>query len=157
MNSTNVSSKLQDLLGAFARWALGTAFLSAVADRFGLWGRYGVKHVAWGDFARFISYTHFLTSVFPYSVSVLLAWTATVAEITFGALLLLGFKMRRTAFLSGVLLFLFGIAMSFASSVKAPLDASVFSAAAAALLLSCREPDRFALDSRICQTQLHPS
>lgn len=149
MNSENVSSKLQDLLSVFSRWALGTAFLSAVADRFGLWGRYGVKHVAWGDFARFISYTHSLTLVFPYSMSVLFAWIATVAEITLGVLLLLGFKIRGTAFLSGVLLFIFGIAMSFASGVKAPLDASVFSAAAAAWLLSCRKPDCFTLDSRI--------
>jgi uncharacterized membrane protein YphA (DoxX/SURF4 family) len=82
-------------------------------------------------------------------MSVVLAWIATVAEITLGILLLFGFRVRVTAFLGGALLFLFGIAMSFASSIKAPLDSSVFSAAAAAWLLSCREPDRFALDSQI--------
>ena len=147
MNSMYASNTLQDLLSAFSRWALGIAFLSAVADRFGLWGVYGTKHVAWGDFARFINYTHFLTSVFPYSVSVVLAWTATAAEITFGILLLVGFRVRMTAFLSGTLLFLFGFSMTIASGVKAPLDASVFSAAAAAWLLSCRKPDRFAVDS----------
>jgi hypothetical protein len=25
-----------------------------VADRFGLWGPYGAKNVAWGDFAHFV-------------------------------------------------------------------------------------------------------
>jgi hypothetical protein len=33
----------------YARMALGAAFLSAVADRFGLWGKYG----GWGNFANF--------------------------------------------------------------------------------------------------------
>jgi membrane fusion protein, multidrug efflux system len=46
-----------DYSTVFLRLALGLAFLSAVADRFGLWGGYGQPHVAWGDFARFIAYT----------------------------------------------------------------------------------------------------
>ncbi len=37
----------------YARVALGCAFLSAVADRFGLWGKYG----GWGNFANFTRYT----------------------------------------------------------------------------------------------------
>ena len=32
----------------FLRQALGTAFLSAVADRFGLWGADGQPNVSWG-------------------------------------------------------------------------------------------------------------
>jgi hypothetical protein len=30
----------------FARFALGASFLSAVADRFGLWGPYGARNVS---------------------------------------------------------------------------------------------------------------
>jgi len=45
----------QTVITAFARLALGFSFLSAVADRFGLWGAYGAPHVAWGDFGRFIA------------------------------------------------------------------------------------------------------
>src|SRR5437899_12739196 len=36
---------------------LGASFLSAVADRFGLWGPHGAKNVSWGDFAHFVEYT----------------------------------------------------------------------------------------------------
>jgi hypothetical protein len=43
-------------LTLFARLALALSFLSAVADRFGLWGGYGAPHVAWGDSRHFITY-----------------------------------------------------------------------------------------------------
>lgn len=33
----------------FLRLALGATFLTAVADRFGLWGPAGAANVAWGD------------------------------------------------------------------------------------------------------------
>jgi hypothetical protein len=49
----------------FARLALGFSFLSAVADRFGLWGALGAPHVAWGDFAHFITYTATLNWFLP--------------------------------------------------------------------------------------------
>ena len=51
----------QSHLGWLAVWllrvALAYSFLSAVADRFGLWGQFGVTGVAWGDFERFTAYT----------------------------------------------------------------------------------------------------
>jgi hypothetical protein len=40
----------------FLRLALGISFLSAVADRFGMWGSYGQPNVAWGNYARFVDY-----------------------------------------------------------------------------------------------------
>ena len=47
----------QSHLGWLAVWllrvALAFCFLSAVADRFGLWGQFSVGGVAWGDFERF--------------------------------------------------------------------------------------------------------
>jgi len=33
-----------EIVGLFARFALGASFLSPVADRFGLWGPYGAKN-----------------------------------------------------------------------------------------------------------------
>jgi hypothetical protein len=33
-----------EIVRLFARFALGASFLSAVADRFGLWGPYGAKN-----------------------------------------------------------------------------------------------------------------
>src|SRR3954453_7991959 len=86
----------------FARVALGSSFLSAVADRFGLWGPYGAKNVSWGSFAHFVQYTGAVTSLFPTSMTVWFAWAATVAEIVFGMLLITGFKIRMASVLSGL-------------------------------------------------------
>ena len=62
------------------------------------------------------------------------------AETLFGILLVLGWQTRTTAFLSGVLLLLFAVTMTVALGIKAPLDASVFSAAGGAFLLAnCAE------------------
>src|SRR6266581_3683460 len=108
-----------EIVRLFARFALGASFLSAVADRFGLWGPYGAKNVSWGNFAHFVEYTGAVTSLFPSSSTVSFAWAATVAETLCGILLIAGFKIRM---------------------------ASVFSAAAAAFLLAFWEPDRFTLD-----------
>jgi uncharacterized membrane protein YphA (DoxX/SURF4 family) len=130
----------------FVRLALGASFLSAVADRFGLWGPYGAKNVSWGDFAHFVEYTRAVTSLLPSSLTQSLAWASTVGETLFGVLLIVGFKIRVTSVLSGFLLLSFAIGMSTGLGVKTPFDYSVFSAAAAAFLLAFWEPDRFTLD-----------
>src|ERR1700681_2884072 len=69
----------------YARFALGTAFLSAVADRFGLWGKYS----GWGNFANFTKYTAEVNSFMPTFAIPLLAWAATVAETSLGIGLIL--------------------------------------------------------------------
>jgi len=119
----------------FLRLALGISFLSAVADRFGLWGAYGQPNVAWGNYVRFVNYTAKLNWFVPAGMIPALAIVATAAEILFGILLVLGWKTRTTALLSGVLLTTFALTMTMALGVKAPLDLSVFSAAGGALLL----------------------
>ncbi len=129
------SERLQRLERAailYARLALGAAFLSAVADRFGLWGKYG----GWGNFANFIDYTAKVNSFMPRSTIPFLAWTATVAETFFGIGLIVGLWPRWMALGSAVLLASFGIAMAISFGVKSPLDYSVFSASAGALLLA---------------------
>jgi uncharacterized membrane protein YphA (DoxX/SURF4 family) len=124
----------------FLRFALGFSFLSAVADRFGLWGAFGEPHVAWGSFTKFVAYTLELNWFLPTAVAPILAIVATGAETLLGVLLLLGWQTRTAAFLSGVLLLLFAVTMTGALGIKAPLDASVFSASGGALLLaSCTE------------------
>jgi uncharacterized membrane protein YphA (DoxX/SURF4 family) len=135
-----------EIVRLFARFALGASFLSAVADRFGLWGPYGAKNVSWGNFARFVEYTGTVTSLFPSSLTLSFAWAATVAETLFGILLIAGFKVRMASVLSGLLLLLFAVGMATGRGIKTPLDYSVFSAAAAAFLLAFQEPDRFTLD-----------
>ena len=130
----------------FLRLALGISFLSAVADRFGLWGVYGQPNVAWGNYARFVDYTAKLNWFLPAAVTPALAFIATAAETLFGLLLALGWKTRITALLSGVLLITFALTMTIALGVKAPLNASVFSAAGGALLLATCTDFPFSLD-----------
>ena len=120
----------------YARIALGSAFLSAVADRFGLWGPPGHPGVAWGDFAHFARYVAKLNPFLPPAVIPALAWIATIGEIALGILLILGVWPRWSAIASALLLALFGAAMSVALGVKAPLDYSVFSASAGSFLLA---------------------
>jgi hypothetical protein len=137
----------------FLRLALGISFLSAVADRFGFWGAYGQPNVAWGNYARFVDYTAKLNWFLPAWMIPGLAVVATAAETLFGILLVLGWKTRTTALLSGVLLATFALTMTMALGVKAPLDLSVFSAAGGALLLGAfanfpRSLDEFLRENR---------
>jgi putative oxidoreductase len=118
----------------YARFALGAAFLSAVADRFGLWGKYG----GWGNFANFTQYTGQVNSFMPAFTIPFLAWAATAAELSLGVALIIGFRPRSVALGAATLLFLFGTAMAISFGIKSPLDYSVFSASAGALLLASR-------------------
>ena len=128
----------------FLRLALGISFLSAVADRFGIWGVYGQPNVSWGNYARFVDYTAKLNWFLPAAMIPVLAVIATAAETLFGPLLVLGWKTRITALLSGVLLTSFALTMTL--GVKAPLNFSVFSAAGGALLLGVSATFPFSLD-----------
>ena len=130
----------------FLRLALGISFLSAVADRFGLWGVYGHSNVAWGNYARFVDYTAKLNWFLPAAMIPALAIMATAADTLFGLLLVLGWKTRITTLLSGVLLITFALTMTMALGVKAPLNLSVFSASGGALLLATCLDFPFSLD-----------
>jgi uncharacterized membrane protein YphA (DoxX/SURF4 family) len=116
----------------YARVAIGAAFLSAVAGRFGLW-----TGAFWGEsFGRFIQRTAELNGYAPDALVPILAWAATILEITFGSALILGVATRWVALGSAVLLAWFATAMAVYTGVKSPLDYSVFSASAGALLLA---------------------
>jgi len=116
----------------YARIALGGAFLSAVASRFGIWdGNVGLDH-----FAGFTRYTAEVNSFMPAVTIPFLAWTATAAELSLGVALIAGLRLRWVALGAALLLALFGAAMAISFGIKEPLDYSVFSASAAALLLA---------------------
>lgn len=122
-----------------ARIALGSAFLSGIADRFGL---YRGRNVGYGDFAGFVRYTAKVNSFMPPSTIPFLAWAATMAELFFGIALILGVRRVCVALGSAVLLILFGTAMAISFGIKSPLDYSVFSASSAALLVAAFESQR---------------
>ncbi|MGB7284536.1 MAG: MauE/DoxX family redox-associated membrane protein [Candidatus Acidiferrum sp.] len=134
----------QSIAGWCVRLALGAAFLSSVADRFGLWGAPGKPNVDWGDFAHFTRYVGMVNSFMPARSIPVLAWLATIAETTFGISLILGIYKRAMALGSAILLFLFATAMAISFGVKAPLDYSVFGASAAAFLLFAMQQEKAA-------------
>lgn len=116
----------------YARIAVGTAFLSAVASRFGLWDRtLDLKH-----FASFIEYAAEVNSFLPRVVIPCVAVFATVCETLLGILLVLGLWPRWVSLGSAVLLALFGTAMAISFGLKSPMDYSVFSASGASVLLT---------------------
>jgi len=148
------STILTEFSSVFLRLALAGSFLSAVADRFGLWGVYGASNVAWGNYTRFVAYTAKLLWFLPPATVPALALGATVAETLFGLLLVLGWQTRLTSLLSGVLLTTFALSMTLALGVKAPLDYSVFSAAGGALLLATYTKFPFSLDGLFLRNDL---
>ena len=119
------------------RVALATAFLSAVADRFGLWGAAGTSNVAWGNFGAFLEYTGLLLWFLPPAAVAVCGWLATVAEITLGIGLILGYRIQWVAIASALLLALFAVSMTVSLGPEPAFSYSVWTATTAALLLAC--------------------
>ena len=141
------SSLLPDVAALFLRVVLGVGFLSAVADRFGIWGPAGAPLVSWGNFQNFLTYTARLNPWCPGPLIPALGWITTVAETVLGFALILGFQIRLTALLSGALTLLFALAMTFTLGVHAPLIYSVFVCSGGAFLLAACGSDRWSLGS----------
>ena len=138
MNTTSVK--------IFLRLAISLGFLSAVADRFGMWSR---DVSAWGNWDNFVQYTAVINPWFPSSFVPTLAIIATSAEIVFAVCLLIGFKTELSAKLSGLLLLIFALSMTFSIGIKGVLDYSVFIASAGAFALSTIKEKYMELDQRI--------
>lgn len=145
-HETNLSHKVIVL---YLRMALGAGFLSAVADRFGWWGSPGAALVSWGNFRNFLSYTARLNPWVPSAWIPAVGWVATLCEIVFGAALILGYRTRITAFLSGLLTLVFALGMVIGLGVKAPLIYSVFAVSAGSFLLATVRTPAWSLDALI--------
>ncbi len=127
----------------YARFALAGAFLSAVAGRFGLWHRtFDMQY-----FQHFIQYTGQVLAFMPAATVPFLAWAATVCETTLAVLLIAGLWPRWVAWAAAVLLAMFATSMAISLGPKAPLDYSVYSASAAAVLLALQAEDAAATRS----------
>src|SRR5262245_59239086 len=68
----------------YLRVALAASFLSAVGDRYGMWGPFGTPNVSWGDFGRFVAYAGKLNWFVPEGLWPLLAVLSTAAEVELG-------------------------------------------------------------------------
>lgn len=143
---STASARLLQWITLYARLGLGIAFLSAVADRFGLWGAPGEPGVAWGNFENFLAYTASLNPFLPESVIPLLGWVVTAAEAILGVLLIVGFRLRETAVASGLLLLAFAFGVTIGTGFKRALDLSIFAASAGALLLAAHPFSLLSLD-----------
>jgi len=130
----------------YLRLAIGIGYLSAVADRFGVWGPPGTHLVAWGNFHAFTGYTAQLNPWFPASWAFAVAWIATICETVFGIGLIVGLGTRLVAILSGLLALAFAVGMVFGSGIKAPLNYSVFVVSAGSFLLACSDDFPYSLD-----------
>ena len=153
--TTITNSKFAGYATLLLRLGLGVGFLSAVADRLGLWGAFGQPNVEWGNFSRFLEYTHTLNWYLPAGMIPTLGVIATGAEILFGLLLLVGWHTRVAALLSGLLLLTFGVAMTLALGVKAPLNFAVLTGIGGAFLLANCESFPFSLDDLLCRRTIH--
>ena len=114
------------------RLCLALGFLSAVADRFGFWPK---TVSVWGNWKEFLSYTAILNPWFPKYLIPSIGFIATVLEIGLAIGLILNYKIRITAGLSGVLLLIFGVAMVFTTGIKSVLDYNVFTLVFASWIL----------------------
>ena len=125
----------------FLRITLAAGFLSAVADRFGLWGPPGAPGVAWGAWDPFVDYVGVLNWFVPTALTPALAWVATAAEIVVAAGLVVGWQLRWFALSAGLLLLSFAVTMTLAAGIKGPLDYAVFGVAAGGFLLAAMSHD----------------
>lgn len=128
--------KEQRLACVAFRVAMGITFLSAVADRFGLWGPPGSPNAGWGSWERFVAYSSTLNWFLPSALQEPAAALATGGELVFGAALIAGIYARHAAYGAAVLLTCFAVTMALAEGIKSPLAYSVFVDAAGSWLLA---------------------
>lgn len=141
------------IIKLFLRLAISMGFLSAVADRFGIWNK---EVSVWGNWKNFLAYTKLINPWFPDSFISLIGILATGAETVLAIFLLIGFKTEQSAKLSGVLLLIFALSMTFSTGIKSAFDASVFSASAGAFALSLIREKYLELDSLISKSKDTP-
>jgi len=93
----SAQSKFSEYSTIYLRLALGAAYLSSVASRFGLWG----EGNGWGNFHNFLIYTAKLNPFLPASFILPVGWIATIAETVLAVLIVFGIRLRVAAALSG--------------------------------------------------------
>jgi putative oxidoreductase len=144
----SIANRIAPLL---LRLALSVTLLSAVADRFGIWGPPGAATADWGDWTHFVAYTAKVNSFLPSALAPILAIIATAAEALLGVALILGVFRRSVAWASAIVLALFASAMTSSLGIKAPLNYSVFADVAAAFALAAwpAPPNHKSTDTRI--------
>jgi uncharacterized membrane protein YphA (DoxX/SURF4 family) len=131
-------AKLSRIARTGLRLSLATAFLSAVAGRFGFWRLALHPNEGWqpgAAWSKFLVFAGQLNWFLPKALVPFVAVAATTCEITFGVCLLLAVKTRWAAYGASVLLMIFALAMM-GDEFRSPFDYSVFTASFGALTLA---------------------
>lgn len=131
------------------RFSLGIGFLLPVMDRLGYFGGPGSPNVFWGDWTNFVSYTNLLTPYLNLQMASYAAFIATVSEVVFGILLMIGYKTRLVAYGSFILTLIFGLSMMFFLHFRAPFNSAVFVVSFSSLLLASSTTFRWSVDDYI--------
>jgi uncharacterized membrane protein YphA (DoxX/SURF4 family) len=131
----------------YLRIALGVGYLVPGLDRLGVWGPPGGKSISWGNWENFLTYASEVMSFLPSPMVAVMAVLATIGELGFGALLLLGKWTKLAALGSGLLSFLFAVSMAISYGIVSPLSYSVFTVSAASLLLATLDNYSWSLDN----------
>jgi putative oxidoreductase len=130
----------------FLRIALGVGFIVACFDRFGWIAPNGSPNVSWGDWQHFLIYSHSIMPFVSEGLVEFLAIVASVLELIFGLLLIIGLFTKWTCISSGVLLLSFGLCMTISLGIHAPLSYSVFTASAGSFLLATIQNYKWSVD-----------
>ncbi|MRG47299.1 DoxX family membrane protein [Chitinophaga sp. SYP-B3965] len=128
------------------RLALGIGFILPVLDRIGALGAPGSSGVGWGNWSNFVDYTHSLMPYIDRSLANIAGLIATIAEVVFGILLIIGYKTKWAAFGSFGLTLIFALSMFFFANYRAPFNYSVFVVSFSSLLLAGLPYHKWSLD-----------
>jgi len=139
--------RFSDIAQLFLRMALGIGYLVPALDRMGVWGTYGGKNISWGDWQHFIKYAEEVLSFLPHPLVNVFAIMATIAEISFGLLLIIGKWTKIAATGSGLLALVFALSMSVSFGIVSPLSYSVFTVSAASFLLAAYGRYKWSMDN----------
>jgi uncharacterized membrane protein YphA (DoxX/SURF4 family) len=139
--------KLSAITQLYLRISIAAGYLVFGLDRLGVLGKNGEKNVSWGDWEHFIKYAAEVMSFLPHSLLTIFAIIATISEILFGTLLLLGKWTKAAAYGSALLALLYAISMGISYGITSPLAYSVFTLSAASLLLAQQSYYKWSLDA----------
>jgi putative oxidoreductase len=126
---------------------IGFAFLSAVLDRFGVYGAAGTPGVSWGNFKIFTIYTRMVNSFLPVAVIPALAVIETALEAVLAVAMLIGAGLRVVVWASAALLFSFAIAMTVSLGITSQFAYAVFVFAAGCWVLATRDTSFLSVDA----------
>lgn len=144
----------QQFAQMFLRLALGIGFIFPVMDRLGMLGSPGEPNVGWGNWANFVDYTNSLMPYLNHDIANVMGIIATLAEVLFGILLIIGFKTRLSAYGSFALTLSFALSMLIFAGYRAPFNYSVFTASAGSLLLATIPYYNWSIDKLLSKMKL---